>query len=64
MKIDLLTYLTNEIGMTNWYGDEYLDELSLKNMDKLETYLTQIEEVRGILLDRLEKHKEYRKENA
>ena len=35
MEIDLLSYLLNEIGMTNWYGDELFDEVSLKNMDKL-----------------------------
>lgn len=63
LKIDLLSYLSNEIGMTNWYGDELFDEVSLKNMDKLETYLTKLEEVREILLNRLIKHKEYRKNN-
>lgn len=64
ININLLEYLSNEIGSTSWCGDTLLDDVVSNNLDKLDKYLTELEDIREVLLQRLYEHKGYNKENA
>ena len=64
MKIDLLEYLGNKIGDTAWHGETCRDNISARNMETLDSVLTDIEYIRDYLLTRLCEHKDYRQGNA
>lgn len=64
MKIDIAEYILNDIGDTSWYGETYHDNESLDNLDKLNNYLYEIEELREELKSKLTDHITYRKGNA
>lgn len=64
MIIDIRTYLLNYIGPTNWYGESRQDDMSSANLDKLDEIMTELEELREVLISELEDHIVYRKGNA
>lgn len=64
ININLLEYLSNEIGNTSWCGDSLFDDVASNNLDKLDNYLTELEDIREVLLQRLYEHKQYNKGNA
>ncbi len=64
MNIDIKEYLINLIGDTSWYGESQHDDISSQNLDKLDSILYEIEDLREILLSRLKDHILYRKGNA
>ena len=64
MIIDIREYLLNYIGSTSWRGETRHDDISSSNLDKLDEILTELEDLREILLSELLDHKIYRKGNA
>lgn len=64
MIIDIRTYLLDYIGTTNWYGESRQDDISSINLDKVDEILTELEELREVLKDKLTDHIVYRKGNA
>ena len=64
MNIDIREYLLNYIGSTSWQGETRHDNISSSNLDKLDEVLTELEDLREILLFELLEHKIYRKGNA
>lgn len=63
MNIDVLEYLLKDIGHTDWVGETNYDNISFGNLDILDNCLTEIEEVRRSLLDKLHEHYHYKEEN-
>lgn len=63
MNIDIKEYLKKYIGHTDWYGESEYDNESCYNLSKLDKVLTEIEDLREELLLKLEKHRNYRKDN-
>ena len=64
MKIDLLDYILKDIGDTDWWGETNHDHKSSENLSKLDTYLTELENIREELLRKLFNHIHYRKGNG
>lgn len=64
MIIDIRQYLLNYIGSTSWQGETRHDGIASNNLDKLDDILTEIEELREILIEQLTEHIIYRKGNA
>lgn len=64
ININLLEYLSSQIGNTSWCGDALFDDIASSNLDKLDNYLREIEEIREVLLLRLHRHKTYTKGNG
>ena len=64
MKIDLLDYILKDIGDTDWWGEANHDNKSSENLSKLDTYLTELENIREELLQKLYNHIHYRKGNG
>lgn len=64
ININLLEYLSSEIGNTSWCGDSLFDDVASNNLEKLDNYLTELEDIREVLLQRLYEHKNYNKGNA
>ena len=56
MKIDIRDYIINDIGNTSWWGETNHDNNSLDNMNKIDRYLTFIENLREELLELLYEH--------
>ena len=53
MKIDLLDYILKDIGDTDWWGETNHDHKSSENLSKLDTYLTELENIREELEERV-----------
>ena len=64
ININLLEYLSSQIGNTTWCGDTLFDDIASDNLDKLDNYLKELEDIREVLLQRLYEHKSYNKGNA
>lgn len=64
MNIDLEEFILKDIGHTDWYGETNYDNESLKNLDKIDYYLSRLENIREKLILELEHHINYRKGNA
>lgn len=57
-------YLDLKIGSTSWAGETNHDNESLDNLSKVDDCLSEIENIRELLLSRLDDHINYRKGNA
>lgn len=64
MIINIRTYLLDYIGNTSWHGESNYDDISSRNLDKLDDALNEIEDLREELLCKLAEHVTYRKGNA
>lgn len=56
MTIDIKEYILNEIGHTNWHGETNYDNESYENLQKLDNYLYELEDIRSSLLNLLTEH--------
>lgn len=64
MNIDLEDYIKYKVGSISWAGESNHDNQSSDNMNILEEYLLQFEDIYLRLLRELTDHKEYREGNA
>lgn len=64
MNINIKDYLVEKIGHTDWYGESNHDNKSYNNLDKLDSLLYEIEDLREELIGLLNEHINYRKGNA
>lgn len=64
LNINLLNYIEHEVGSISWAGETNHDNQSSLNMNTLEDYLTQLEDIYLRLLSELVDHKIYRDGNA
>lgn len=64
LNINLLGYIEHEVGSVSWAGETNHDNQSSENMNKLEEYLEQLEDIYLRLLNELVGHKNYRESNA
>lgn len=64
MIIDVEKYILDNIGHTDWHGESNYDAESLRNLQKIDYYLYELERIRMILINELEHHIRYRKGNA
>ena len=64
MNIDVEKYIMDDIGHTDWHGETNYDNESLKNLNKLDSYLYILEDIRQQLILKLKEHIRYRKGNA
>lgn len=64
ININLLEYLSGQIGNTSWCGDTLFDDIASNNLEKLDYCLKEIEDIREVLLQRLYAHKKYNKGNG
>ncbi len=64
MIIDIKEYLLNSVGATDWNGETNHDNRSLENLDKLDDILTELEDLRNVLIGKLESHIVFAKGNA
>lgn len=56
MTIDIEEYILNEIGHTNWHGETNYDNKSYENLQKLDKYLYELEDIRNTLISLLVEH--------
>lgn len=56
--------LINLIGDISWNGEIEHDKISLQNLDKLDKIMSELEVLRGTLMDKLTDHRVYEKGNA
>jgi ubiquitin C-terminal hydrolase len=64
MTLDIKELLLNYAGDTSWWGESNHDEISSKNLDKLELLLSETEEFREQIISKLNEHITYNKNNG